>query len=151
MARSQESFNKREKEKQRQKKQQDKKERMNERKNNKEKGSGLDDMMAYLDENGNIVSAPPDPAKKLEIRMEDIAISTPKMEDQPEDDAPRTGVVTFFNHDKGFGFITDQVTNERIFVHMSELTFPAKENDKVAFEIGKGPKGPVAMNVVPNK
>jgi cold-shock DNA-binding protein family len=58
MARSQETFFKREREKKRIKKQQDKKQKMKERKLNKEKGKSLDDMMAYLDENGNLTDRP---------------------------------------------------------------------------------------------
>ncbi|WP_315815361.1 hypothetical protein [Paraflavitalea speifideaquila] len=63
MARSQETFNKREREKQRIKKQQDKQEKMKERKSNKDKGNSLENMMAYLDENGNLTTTPPNPAK----------------------------------------------------------------------------------------
>lgn len=64
MARSQETFNKRERERKKAKKQQDKKEKMKERKDNKEKGKSLEDMMAYLDENGNLINSPPSPGKK---------------------------------------------------------------------------------------
>ena len=49
MARSKETFNKREKEKQRQKQKQDKKEKMEERKANSTKGKSLNEMMAYID------------------------------------------------------------------------------------------------------
>jgi cold shock CspA family protein len=146
MARSQETFTKREREKQRLKKQQDKREKMEERKSGKEKGKSLEDMMAYVDENGNLTDRPVDPSKRRTYRQEDMVIAVPKMEDLPPD-APRNGVVSFFNHEKGFGFITDLVTQERVFVHMSELSFPVRESDKVLFEIGKGPKGPVATNV----
>jgi len=146
MARSQETFTKREREKQRLKKQQDKREKMEERKSGKEKGKSLEDMMAYVDENGNLTDRPVDPAKRRTYRQEDMVIAVAKMEDLPPD-APRNGVVSFFNHEKGFGFIVDVTTQERVFVHMSELSFPVRENDKVLFEIGRGPKGPVATNV----
>jgi len=63
MAKSKESFNKREKQKQRQKKKQEKQVKMQERRANQEKGKQLDDMMAYVDENGNISSTPPEPKK----------------------------------------------------------------------------------------
>ncbi|BAV05527.1 cold-shock DNA-binding protein family [Filimonas lacunae] len=146
MAKSQDTFTKRERERQRLKKQMDKKDKMLERKTNKEKGKSLEDMLAYVDENGNLADKPADPRKKQVFRKEDMMIAIPKMEDIPVD-LLRTGTITFFNYDKGFGFITDHVSQESIFVHTSELTFNARENDKVQFNIGKGPKGPVATNV----
>ena len=57
MARSSQSFNKREKEKQKAKERQEKKEKMEERKANAKKGQSLEDMMAYIDENGKIYDA----------------------------------------------------------------------------------------------
>lgn len=60
MARSQNSFIKKQKEKQKQMKKKAKEERKKLRQENNDKGSGLDGMMAYLDENGNIVSEPPE-------------------------------------------------------------------------------------------
>jgi cold shock CspA family protein len=145
MSKSQETFNKKEREKKRQKKQQDKLEKMQDRKNNKEKKS-LDDMMAYLDENGNLTSVPPDPKKKKIFRQEEMQISVPKQEERPADER-RTGVVSFFNDQKGFGFINDSITKERVFVHVNELSVAIKENDKVTFEVQNSPKGPVALNV----
>lgn len=146
MGRSQETFNKKEREKKRLKKQQDKQEKMKERKGNKEKGKGLEDMMAYLDENGNITSSPPDPRKKKTVKQEEIQIGVPKHDPnaQPE---RRSGIVTFFNDQKGFGFITDLQSRERIFVHASNLSVQIKENDKVSFEVESSHKGPVALNV----
>lgn len=146
MARSQETFNKREREKQRLQKQQDKQEKRKERKTSKEKGKSLEDMMAYLDENGNITATPSDPRIKRQFRQEDIQIGVPKQADRPPDE-PRTGVVAFFNDHKGFGFINDNETRERIFVHVNDLSIPIKENDKVSFEVKKSPKGLVAVNV----
>lgn len=146
MAKSKESFNKREKEKQRQKKAQEKQEKMKERKLNKDQGKGLDSMIAYLDENGNLTSTPPDPRNKKEFLVEDIQIGVPKMEYNPED-AFRTGTVSFFNTQKGFGFIIDSETRERIFVHQNDLNIALNENDKVKFEVNRSPKGLVAVNV----
>ena len=60
MARSTETFSKKEKEKARLKKAKDKKEKAEDRKANAGKGKSLEDMMAYIDENGNISSVPPD-------------------------------------------------------------------------------------------
>ncbi len=62
-------------------------------------------------------------------------------------DLIRKGVVSFFNGDKGFGFIKDLETQESVFIHVNQLQEPIKENDKVIFEVEMGPKGPSAINV----
>ena len=63
MAKSQESINKKEKETKRFKKQKDKQLKSEERKKNSQ-GGGLDNMIAYVDENGVLTNTPPDPSKK---------------------------------------------------------------------------------------
>src|SRR5688500_4849622 len=134
MGKSQETFNKKEREKKRIKKRQDKAEKMEHRKSDGKKKS-MDDMMAYLDENGNLTSTPPDPRRRIEVKQEDIQISVTKQEFREEADVQRNGVVSFFNDDKGFGFINDTKTGERVFVHVNQLSFRIKENDKVTFEV----------------
>src|SRR5205085_5519539 len=114
MSKSKETSNKKEKEKKRLKQRQDKQQRMEERKAHKRDGNSLDGMMAYLDENGNLSDTPPDPRKKKVFLQEDMQIGVPKQEDLPPDE-PRIGTVTFFNTAKGFGFINDTVTNDRVF------------------------------------
>ncbi len=146
MGRSQETFNKKENEKKRAKQRQDKAEKMEERKANGKKGKSLDDMMAYIDENGNISSTPPDPRKKKVFNSEDVQIGVPKQVIN-EEDAFRSGVVTFFNDAKGFGFIKDAQTGESVFIHVNQLTERIAENDKVNFEVEMGAKGPSAINV----
>ena len=146
MGRSQETFNKKEKEKKKAKERQEKAEKMEERKANAKKGKSLDEMMAYIDENGNISSTPPDPRKKKVVNVEDIQRGVPKYEAN-EEDAIRKGVVTFFNDAKGFGFIKDLQTQESVFIHVNQLTERIGENDKVTFEVEMGPKGPSAINV----
>ncbi|MEP6676041.1 MAG: cold shock domain-containing protein [Ferruginibacter sp.] len=147
MARSQETFGKKEKEKKRLKQRQDKQEKKEERKANGTKARSLDDMMAYIDENGNISSTPPDPNKKKVFKQEDMQIAVPKYVPGEEADAVRTGIVTFFNDAKGFGFIRDLQTQESVFVHINQLSAPVKENEKVSFEVQMGPKGASAVNV----
>ena len=146
MGRSTETFSKKEKEKARLKKSKDKKEKAQERKANAGKGKSLEDMMAYIDENGNITSTPPDPSKKIRINAEDIQIGVAKQLDLPHDTV-RTGVVTFFNESKGYGFIRDLQTEESIFVHINALTEPLKENTRVTFETEQGQKGLSAIKV----
>ncbi len=64
MARSQQSFNKKEVEKKKRKKKLDKEKKREERQAGSEKGKSLDDMIAYVDEHGNITDTPPDPEEK---------------------------------------------------------------------------------------
>jgi len=146
LARSTETFNKKEREKKRQKKSQDKKEKAQDRKANTTKGKSLEDMMAYIDEYGNITSTPPDPSRKLKVNSQDIQIAVPKQENVVED-IVRTGIVAFFNEAKGYGFIKDMQTQESIFVHANSLSEPIKENNKVTFEVEPGQKGPTAVKV----
>ena len=147
MAKSQETFGKKEKQKKKLKDRQEKKEKMEERKNNVKKGKTLDEMMAYIDENGNISSAPPDPRRKKIFNSKDMEISVPRQEAREQVDPIRTGVVTFFNQDKGFGFIKDMQTQESVFIHVNQLSEAVKENDKLSFEVEMGHKGPSAINV----
>jgi cold shock CspA family protein len=139
------SWNKKEREKKKQQEKRDKEARKKERKENA--ASGKDDMIAYVDENGNISDTPPDPRKRKEIKLEDIEIGVPEYVPPTEAELTHTGKLTFFNHEKGFGFIKDLQTQESVFVHINNATEPLNENDKVSFEIGHGPKGPMAVNV----
>ncbi len=58
-----------------------------------------------------------------------------------------TGTVKFFNNAKGFGFITDENSNEEFFVHVSGLIDEIREGDRVEFEVKEGKKGMNAVNV----
>jgi cold shock CspA family protein len=147
MAKSKETFNKKEKEKKRLKERLDKKERMEQRKANAVKGKSLDDMMAYIDENGNIVSSPPDPKKKRVYAVEEIEIGVRKEEEGSGIEEPRQGTVSFFNQAKGFGFIKDGKTGERIFVHANQLNEQITEEDQVTYEVEMGFKGLSAIDV----
>jgi cold shock CspA family protein len=142
MARSQQSFDKKEKEKKRLKKKQDKLQRKLE---NKEKPSqSSEEMIAYIDELGNIVDTPPEKTKKSEVDINDIQIATSKKE---EESPFKTGRVDFFNEEKNFGFIIEKETKQKIFVHGSECESLLSEGNIVEFEIEKGPKGLVAVRV----
>ncbi|GAO43182.1 cold-shock protein [Flavihumibacter petaseus] len=144
MSKSRDTFNKRNRQLQKLKQRQDKQLKMEERRENTPKGKKLEDMLAYVDENGNISSTPPDPRKKIVVRSEDISISTPKGNER---DSSHTGTVQFFNEEKGFGFITENKFQERIFFHSSQLAVPVKLNDKVAFDTEPGERGPVAVAI----
>ncbi len=141
-----ETWNKKEREKKKQQSKREKKERMQERKENP-KAKSMDDMMAYIDENGNISSTPPDPKKVRKIKLEDIEIGVPKQGEMDPADLIRTGTVTFFNGAKGYGFIKDIDTGESVFVHINALKDEVNEGSKVIFEVEMGPKGANAINV----
>lgn len=145
MGKSQETYNKKEKEKKRLKKRQDKQLKKEERRANSE-GGGLENMMAYVDENGVIVDTPPDLTKKKKIKAENIEIGIPKREKE-EVDPIKKGKIEFFNDQKGFGFIKEDETNEKFFVHVHGLTEEVKEGDKVQFELEQGMKGLNAVRV----
>ncbi|MCB9359853.1 MAG: cold shock domain-containing protein [Flavobacteriales bacterium] len=146
MAKSQQTYNKKEKEKKRLKKRQDKLLKKEERKANST-GGDLEDMIAYVDENGMITDTPPDPTKKKKvIKAENIEIGVPKREVE-EEETVRQGKVSFFDSSKGFGFILDMKSQEKFFVHVSGLIDDVGEDDKVTFELERGMKGMNAVKV----
>ena len=146
MGKSQETFNKKEKEKKRIKKRQEKQLKKEERRANSE-GGGLENMMAYVDEDGNISSTPPDPTKKKKvIKASSIEIGIPKREDLGDAGANQ-GKVTFYNDSKGYGFIKDGTTSENYFFHVNGVLEEVVENDVVTYELERGQKGMVAVQV----
>ncbi len=148
MAKSRETFNKKEKEKLRQKKKQEKLDKKEFRKSNTEKSTDFEDMIAYVDEFGNLTSTPPDPTKKKkEFDADTIDIGIPKSTGEEAPSVARKGKVTFFNESKGYGFIKDEVTQDSIFVHINQCKDEIKENDKVTFETERTPKGLSAIEV----
>tara|TARA_R110002049_G_scaffold66165_5_gene173013 strand:+ start:2898 stop:3350 length:453 start_codon:yes stop_codon:yes gene_type:complete len=147
MAKSQQTYNKKEKEKARIKKREEKAKRKEERKANSE-GGGLDNMIAYVDEFGMITDTPPDPTKKKEkIDVDSIEIGVARRTEEDEEPTERQGKVAFFNSSKGFGFINDLSTQEKFFVHVHGCLEEIQENDKVTFELEKGLKGMNAVRV----
>ena len=150
MGKSQETFSKKEREKKRIKKREEKRLKKEERRASSD-GGGLDNMMAYVDENGVISDTPPDETqKKKAIKAEQIEISVPRRTE--EDESPeRLGKVVFFNTDKGFGFIRDLETQEKYFVHVNNITEEIEEDDRVIFEIERTPRGLAAMKVKKEK
>lgn len=61
------------------------------------------------------------------------------------------GTVKFFNETKGFGFISQENGGEDVFVHNTGLLENIRENDRVVFDIERGQKGLMAVNVKKNK
>lgn len=62
-----------------------------------------------------------------------------------------TGVVKWFNNDKGFGFITPDEGGKDLFVHHSAIQSNGfrtlEDGAKVTYDSEDGPKGPKAVNV----
>ncbi len=145
MAKGKETFNKRDKEKRRLKEKQEKREKMEDRRANQEKGKSLDQMLAYVDENGDLTSVPPDPKKKLVFNVEDIEIGVTRIKES--DDPMKEGRVDHFDESKGFGFIIQSDNGFKVFFHISQTTYQVREGDIVNFEIEKGPKGWIAIGV----
>jgi cold shock CspA family protein len=145
MASSQETYNKRDQEKKRLKKRLDKQQKLADRKANSQ-GGGLDNMIAYVDEFGQISDTPPDPATRTKIDAGSIEIGVPKRE-TVESPSVRKGRVEFFNHSKGFGFIKESDSQEKFFVHVISLTEEVREGDMVTFELERGFKGMSAVRV----
>jgi cold shock CspA family protein len=145
MAGSQETFNKKDKEKKRLKKRRDKELKQAERKANSQ-GGGLENMIAYVDENGQITDTPPNPANRKKIDAASIELGVPKRE-MIETPTVRKGRVDFFDSSKGFGFIKELETQERFFVHVNSLNEVIKESDLVDFEVERGLKGMNAVRV----
>ncbi|NLP58326.1 cold-shock protein [Lutibacter sp. B1] len=145
MAKSQQTYNKSEKEKQRLKKREEKLKKKEAR-----KASGVkDNEFVYVDHNGNLTDTPPDPSMKVVVDAESIEIGIPKKSDADyeEIDPVKKGKVSFFDSSKGFGFIIENDTEQKYFTHVSGLIDKIAENDKVSFELEKGLKGMNAVRV----
>ncbi len=146
MGRSQETFNKKDVRNKKEKKRKDKEKKRLARKVS-EKKSSLEDMIAYVDENGVLSSTPPEPGTKTETKLEDIEISVPKEDPSLKADPIRKGTVAFFNDSKGYGFIRDSETKESVFVHINNVLDEIKEGNAVTYEVEMGMKGPTAVQV----
>jgi CspA family cold shock protein len=63
-----------------------------------------------------------------------------------------TGIVKWFNAEKGFGFIMPESGGKDLFAHFSEIRGKEgyktlEENQRVSFVSAQGPKGPQATNI----
>lgn len=143
------SFGKRENEKKKQAKRIEKQKRKEDRQSGGT--ASLDDMIAWVDDNGNITDVPPEERKhkKTEIKLEEIAVSTPKKKE--EDDEPLRGRVEYFNESKGYGFIKDLASTEKYFFHISVAPATITEGNIVNFELERGTRGMNAVRITLTK
>ncbi|MGK0456584.1 MAG: CspA family cold shock protein [Lentimonas sp.] len=59
-----------------------------------------------------------------------------------------TGIIKWFNSEKGYGFIQQDEGDKDLFVHHTETSgYALNDGDKVEFEVGQGQKGPCATKV----
>ena len=62
------------------------------------------------------------------------------------------GVVAWFDPKKGYGFVTQDNSEEDIFLHWSNIDVEGfktvKPNQRVTYELGKNHRGVQAVNVV---
>lgn len=62
-----------------------------------------------------------------------------------------SGIVKWFNNAKGYGFVTQDNSEEDVFVHFSAIEMDGyktlKEGQAVEFDIEQGPKGLHAQNL----
>src|SRR5688572_1361283 len=135
MAKSKATFGKRDKEKKKLERRQEKADKKEERKANAKKGASLEEMMVYIDEDGNLTNTPQDPKKKREFDAAAIEIDITKMQAAASEDARRSGVVTMFNDAKGYGFIKDTTSQKSVFVHINAVHGEIQERDHVTFDL----------------
>jgi CspA family cold shock protein len=67
--------------------------------------------------------------------------------------AKQTGIVKWFNSDKGYGFIAQDNGGKDLFAHANDIAGSGQktlsENQRVEFDVQQGPKGPQATNIEP--
>ena len=108
------------------------------------RGELKQDEFVYVDHLGNFRDTPPDPEEKEEVNLESIQISTSKKIDFDE---KVSGKVSFYDTEKGFGFIKNTETQDSYFFHFSECPDQLDVGDKVEFDLVKGEKGMNAVKI----
>lgn len=137
------SFSKKENSKKKSKKLIDKTARRELRKTHNNKGKSLDEMIVYVDVNGQFTSVPP----HLQNREEDLAKAA-KAAKKADVQQPThfTGIITYFS-EKGYGFITEDESRDNIFFHQKDVINVVQKHDKVTYKKEYTPKGYKATEI----
>lgn len=137
------SFFKKENNKKKIKKKQDKALKREDRKVNNNKGKSLEEMIIYVDVNGNFTSVPP----HLQVQEENLPRTRAAIKkSESEENKEYTGIIKFMS-DKGYGFITDDKSKENVFFHSNQLSQPVDKNDKVIYKTEDSLKGIRAVGI----
>lgn len=135
-----ETFSKKEREKKKRQIRLEKEQRKQERKEQSRNGNNMDEMMAYLDVEGNLTNLPPDQQPRHQRKPDNSNNSK-------NDGSFRTGTIKFIDYKKGFGFIKDSVTQESIFVQTNVLPATVNKTGKVKFKTRQDSRGLSAIFV----
>ena len=139
MGQSQQTFRKKEIAKKKLQKRKEKEERKAQREDSNDKGKALEEMFAYVDENGNISDTPP--IKKYEFKEEDLI--------RPEvEDVYSFGKVSFYNEAGQYGFIRDTETRENVYFNFKILGFVLQQDQKVKFKSQSSKQGLQVTEVI---
>ena len=139
MGQSQQTFRKKEIAKKKLQKRKEKEERKAQREDSNDKGKALEEMFAYVDENGNISDKPP--VKKYEFKEEDLI--------RPEvEDVYSFGKVSFYNEAAQYGFIRDNETRENVYFNFKILGFELQQDQKVKFNSQSSKQGLQVTEVI---
>lgn len=139
MARASETSSKKENAKRKSLKKQEKQQKKELRKSSSDKGKSLDEMLVYVDENGNLSDTPPGERK--------AAPADTRQTNREQTTMKHRGILERFNEAKGYGFIKDQLTRKTIFVHVHQIEGTVQVNDMLEFEVQEGAKGASAVKV----
>ncbi|WP_039053776.1 cold-shock protein [Sphingobacterium sp. T2] len=114
-----------------------KKKKRAQRQESNDKGKSLEEMFAYVDENGNISDTPP--VKKYEFKEEDLV--------RPEEEYAY-GKVSFYNEAGQYGFIRDNETRENVYFNFKILGFVLHQDQKVKFKSKSSRQGLQVTEVI---
>lgn len=127
MAVNQLTFKKKERAKKKQQKKQEKFEKRLLKKESNDKGKGLEDMLAYVDDFGNLTTVPPEERPPNQVRKN--ADVTTEAHDEFS-----YGKVSYYNVNGHYGFIRDNQTRQTIYFNDRLVGRPLDIDQKVKYK-----------------